>query len=171
MEFSLKTPDHGFGVERPAQDVGYYNGRYLFKTKGTRYVNVTTDYAKLIPYLLFPGLFHFDSRFRPVPLEQTFIGVKSEKAGQQANDMNEICYDKVVDFVRKGHQVMVFVHARNATVKTAMALMETARNSGELQLFEPDTRAEGAKVRMHAVAKAPQEDHRRITIMKTYEPT
>ena len=81
-----------------------------------------------------------------MPLEQTFIGVKSEKQGQQAEDMNEICYDKVLDFVRKGHQVMVFVHARNATVKTAMALMELARNSGELQLFEPDTRAEGAKV-------------------------
>ena len=80
--------------------------------------------------------------------------------------MNEICYDKVVDFVRKGHQVMVSVHARNATVKTAMALMETARNSGELQLFEPDTRAEGAKVRIHA--KTPQEDHRFLLLCITF---
>ena len=29
---------------------------------------------------------------------------------------------QVVDFVRKGHQVMVFVHARNATVRTGFKL-------------------------------------------------
>ena len=33
---------------------------------------------------------------------------------------------------------MVFVHARNATVKTAMALLEKARNRGQVSLFEPD---------------------------------
>ena len=72
--------------------------------------------------------------------------------------MDEICYDKVVDFVRKGHQVMVFVHARNATVKTAMALMETAKNCGDILLFEPDTSsgANGAKMgtAKSAVAKS-----------------
>ena len=55
--------------------------------------------------------------------------------------MNEVCYDKIVDFVRKGKQVMVFVHARNATVKTALALLEEARNKGQVGLFEPDGEA------------------------------
>jgi len=45
---------------------------------------------------------------------------------------------QVVDFVRKGHQVMVFVHARNATVRTGMKLMETANNRGHSQLFLPE---------------------------------
>jgi hypothetical protein len=45
--------------------------------------------------LNFAGLFYFDGRFRPVPLAQTFIGVKDIRTMQQANDMNEICYDKV----------------------------------------------------------------------------
>ena len=45
---------------------------------------------------------------------------------RQRQDMDEVCYEKVVEFVRAGHQVMVFVHARNATVNTAMVLKETA---------------------------------------------
>ena len=38
------------------------------------YVDVA-NFLRVNPY---KGLFHFDSRFRPVPLEQTFVGVKSE---------------------------------------------------------------------------------------------
>ena len=35
-------------------------------------------------------------------------------------------------------QVMVFVHARNETVRTATVLSEIAKNSGDSRLFEPD---------------------------------
>ena len=51
------------------------------------------------------GLFYFDSRFRPVPLSTTFIGVKALKSLQQMSDMDQICYDNVVEMVQKGHQV------------------------------------------------------------------
>jgi len=43
------------------------------------------------------GLFFFDNGFRPVPLEQSFIGVKPKGALKAAQVMNDICYDKVVD--------------------------------------------------------------------------
>lgn len=33
---------------------------------------------------------------------------------------------------------MVFVHARNATVRTAMSLIEMAKNHGESSFFQPD---------------------------------
>lgn len=33
-------------------------------------------------------------------------------------------------------KVMVFVHARNATVRTAMALIEMAKNHGEICCFQ-----------------------------------
>ena len=33
---------------------------------------------------------------------------------------------------------MVFVHARNATVKTAMSLRELATNYGDLSYFQPE---------------------------------
>lgn len=32
---------------------------------------------------------------------------------------------------------MVFVHARNATVKTAMSLIERAKNNGQMSCFLP----------------------------------
>ncbi|KAL4717222.1 hypothetical protein ACJJTC_017109 [Scirpophaga incertulas] len=89
------------------------------------------------------GLFFFDSRFRPVPLEQQFIGVKELGSGggahlRQMQIMNEVCYDKTAEMVQKGHQVMVFVHARNATHQTAMVLKELAQKKGHLKHFEPE---------------------------------
>ncbi|KAM9852705.1 activating signal cointegrator 1 complex subunit 3 [Aulostomus maculatus] len=87
------------------------------------------------PYI---GLFFFDSRFRPVPLGQTFVGIKTTNKIQQLHDMEEVCYNKVLEQVKAGHQVMVFVHARNATVRTAMGLIEMAKNQGETCFFQPD---------------------------------
>ena len=57
---------------------------------------------------------------------------------RQRQDMDEICYDKALEFVKAGHQVMVFVHARNATVNTAMTMKEKAQQNGETELFTPD---------------------------------
>ncbi|KAK5892899.1 hypothetical protein CesoFtcFv8_013245 [Champsocephalus esox] len=91
------------------------------------------------PYI---GLFFFDSRFRPVPLGQTFVGVKATNKIQQLHDMEEICYNKVLEQVKNGHQVMVFVHARNATVRTAMGLIEIAKNHGEIGFFQPNQGAD-----------------------------
>lgn len=54
------------------------------------------------------GLFFFDGRFRPVPLTQTFIGIKTTNRLQQMKDMEEVCYDKVLRNIQRGHQVSVF---------------------------------------------------------------
>jgi len=72
-------------------------------------------------------MFYFDSSFRPVPLEQHFIGVKG-KPGSPESKMNLdlVTFEKVSELVRAGHQVMVFVHARKETVKAALALQEAA---------------------------------------------
>lgn len=55
------------------------------------------------------GLFYFDSRFRPVPLGQTFIGVKALSIVEQQRQMDTCCYDKVHEMVLKGHQVQSYV--------------------------------------------------------------
>lgn len=96
------------------------------------------DVATFLHVNPFIGLFFFDSRFRPVPLGMSFVGVKSTNKIQQLHDMEEVCYDKVLEQIRAGHQVMVFVHARNATVRTAMGLIETAKNRGETSFFQAD---------------------------------
>ncbi len=98
------------------------------------YIDVA-GFLRVNPYV---GLFFFDGRFRPVPLAQTFIGVKEIRPMAQLNKMNEVCYDKVVEFLKKGKQVMVFVHARNSTAKTGMVLKEMAQNRGDATVFEPE---------------------------------
>ncbi|XP_048791723.1 activating signal cointegrator 1 complex subunit 3 [Lagopus muta] len=95
------------------------------------YLDVAT-FLHVNPYI---GLFYFDSRFRPVPLGQTFIGIKTTNKVQQLNHMDEVCYENVLKQIMAGHQVMVFVHARNATVRTAMALREKAKNNGHICHF------------------------------------
>ncbi|XP_054270395.1 activating signal cointegrator 1 complex subunit 3 [Macrosteles quadrilineatus] len=95
------------------------------------------DVSRFLRVNPYKGLFYFDGRFRPVPLHQTFIGIKALKPLQQMNDMDQVCYEKVHDMVAKGHQVMVFVHARNATVRTANVLREMAQLKGQLKDFEP----------------------------------
>ncbi|WAR07337.1 ASCC3-like protein [Mya arenaria] len=86
------------------------------------------------PYL---GLFFFDGRFRPVPLGMAFIGIKALNRVQQMQDFNTVCYEKVLYQVKRGYQVMVFVHARNETVRTASVLRDHAKNNGDIQLFLP----------------------------------
>ncbi|KAJ2807036.1 putative steryl acetyl hydrolase mug81 [Coemansia guatemalensis] len=77
------------------------------------------------------GLFYFDSGYRPVPLEQHFVGVHG-KAGTPSTNrlLNRVCYERVSQLVAEGNQVMVFVHARKDTVKTAQALCELAQKDG-----------------------------------------
>ena len=67
------------------------------------------------------GLFHFDGSYRPCPLQQQFIGVTEKKAIKRFQLMNEICYEKLLEQAGK-NQVLVFVHSRKETAKTARAL-------------------------------------------------
>jgi activating signal cointegrator complex subunit 3 len=63
------------------------------------------DVARFLRVSLRVGLFYFDSRFRPVPLGQTFVGVKGLGIMEQQRQMDIVCYDKVCEKVLKGHQV------------------------------------------------------------------
>jgi antiviral helicase SLH1 len=79
----------------------------------------------------YKGLFYFDSSFRPVPLEQHFIGIKGKPGSVRSRtNLDRVTYQKVAALVKEGHQVMVFVHARKETVKTAMSLRESAIADG-----------------------------------------
>ncbi|KAJ6868687.1 DExH-box ATP-dependent RNA helicase DExH14 isoform X2, partial [Populus alba x Populus x berolinensis] len=84
------------------------------------------------------GLFFFDSSYRPVPLAQQYIGISEQNFAARNELLNEICYKKVVDSLKQGHQAMVFVHSRKDTAKTAEKLVELARNNEDLELFRND---------------------------------
>ncbi|KAL3683377.1 hypothetical protein R1sor_001399 [Riccia sorocarpa] len=81
------------------------------------------------------GLFYFDASYRPVPLSQQYIGVTEPKFTARNSLMNEICYNKVLDAVKRDQQAMVFVHSRKDTVKTARILVELAQKNGDLGFF------------------------------------
>lgn len=85
---------------------------------------------------LYKGLFYFDSSFRPVPLEQHFIGVRGKPGSALSKkNMDLVLFQKVQELVGEGHQVMVFVHARKETVKTAMQLKEMILVEGDIEQF------------------------------------
>jgi pre-mRNA-splicing helicase BRR2 len=71
------------------------------------------------------GLFFFDNSFRPVPLQQQYIGITEKKAIKRFQLMNEICYEKVMACAGRS-QVLIFCHSRAETAKTAMALRDLA---------------------------------------------
>jgi replicative superfamily II helicase len=81
------------------------------------------------------GLFYFDATYRPVPLQQTFIGVTEVNQLKRQNVMNKVAFDKAIAAVRRGKQVMVFVHSRKDTAKTARALRDLATAEGCARLL------------------------------------
>ncbi|QCE13990.1 P-loop containing nucleoside triphosphate hydrolase [Vigna unguiculata] len=85
------------------------------------------------------GLFFFDSSYRPVPLAQQYIGISEPNFAARNELLNDICYRKVADSLRQGHQAMVFVHSRKDTAKTANKLVELARRNEDLELFSNNT--------------------------------
>jgi pre-mRNA-splicing helicase BRR2 len=80
------------------------------------------------------GLFYFDSSYRPVPLEQIYIGVTEKKSIKKMLLMNEITYEKVIERAGK-KQIIIFVHSRRETVRTAKAIKEMALARDELNKF------------------------------------
>ena len=83
------------------------------------------------------GLFYFDASFRPVPLEQHFIGVKGKPGTKSSRDnIDQTAFEKVKDMLECGHQVMVFVHSRKDTLNTARTFLQMAQDQQCLDLFD-----------------------------------
>ncbi|XP_015785684.1 U5 small nuclear ribonucleoprotein 200 kDa helicase [Tetranychus urticae] len=80
------------------------------------------------------GLYYFDNSFRPVPLEQQFIGITEKKAMKRYQLMNEILYEKVIEQAGK-NQVLIFVHSRKETGKTARTLRDMCLEKDTLGMF------------------------------------
>jgi pre-mRNA-splicing helicase BRR2 len=80
------------------------------------------------------GLFVFDQTYRPVPLEQVYVGITEKKAIKRMMLMNEICYEKVMERAGK-HQVLIFSHSRKETARTAKIIRDMALAQNELGKF------------------------------------
>ncbi|KAG6432555.1 hypothetical protein SASPL_104135 [Salvia splendens] len=92
------------------------------------------DVAIFLRVKLDKGLFHFDNSYRPVPLAQQYVGITVKKPLQRFQLMNDVCYEKVINVAGK-HQVLIFVHSRKETTKTARAIRDTALANDTLSKF------------------------------------
>lgn len=95
------------------------------------------DVAEFLKVNPMAGLFYFDASFRPVPLEQHFIGVKGKPGTKLSRDnIDQTAFEKLKDMLNCGHQVMVFVHSRKDTVNTARTFIQMAQDQQCLDLFD-----------------------------------
>ncbi|KAI1093636.1 Sec63-domain-containing protein [Rostrohypoxylon terebratum] len=96
------------------------------------------DVADFLKVNRYAGLFYFDGSFRPVPLEQHFIGVRG-KAGSKVSreNLDTVAFEKVQDMLEQDHQIMVFVHSRRDTLLTAKMLYQKASDQAATDLFDP----------------------------------
>ena len=95
------------------------------------------DVADFLKVNRYAGMFYFDASFRPVPLEQHFVGVKGKAGSKQSRDnLDLVAFEKVREMLQQGHQVMVFVHSRKDTVATARTLISMAQDQQCQDLFD-----------------------------------
>lgn len=90
------------------------------------------DVASFLQVDATKGLFHFDNTFRPCPLRQEFIGVTDKKAIKQLQTMNDVCYTKVIEQAGN-NQMLIFVHSRKETAKTAKYIRDKALEMETIQ--------------------------------------
>lgn len=98
------------------------------------YVDVA-DFLKVNKHA---GLFYFDASFRPVPLEQHFIGVKGKAGSKQSKEnLDSVAFEKTKEMLQVDHQVMVFVHSRRDTMLTARMMHQKAVEDFCVDLLDP----------------------------------
>mmetsp|Transcript_13025 Transcript_13025/g.42445 ORF Transcript_13025/g.42445 Transcript_13025/m.42445 type:complete len:1094 (+) Transcript_13025:42-3323(+) len=109
------------------------------------------NYLDVAEFLACPkdGVFFFGPEFRPVPLRQTFVGVGDNNSSDKTTNggggplsrmkrlakLDDLAYEKTLDAVDRGHQVMIFVHSRKETASTAKYLKDRARREGRGDAF------------------------------------
>jgi pre-mRNA-splicing helicase BRR2 len=92
-----------------------------------------TDVATFLRVDPESGIFYFDQSYRPCPLQQQFIGLTEKKPIKRLQIMNKVCYEKALESVTKGDQVLVFVHSRKETYKTAKFIRDAALENDTIQ--------------------------------------
>ncbi|SCW02100.1 LAFE_0E14180g1_1 [Lachancea fermentati] len=94
------------------------------------------DVADFLGVNRYVGMFYFDQSFRPKPLEQQLLGCRGKAGSRQARDnIDRVSYERLAEMRQKGNQVMVFVHSRKDTVKSARTFISMARTNQEADLF------------------------------------
>lgn len=81
-------------------------------------------------------MYHFGPEFRPVPLDQTFVGITEKQKVRRNDIMNQNACEKMVTALERGKQVMIFVHSRKETSRSAEAMRDLTAKMGTSNLLE-----------------------------------
>lgn len=92
------------------------------------------DVARFLDVDFNEGLFYFNNTYRPVPLSQTYIGISESSGIKKMAMVKDLLFKKVLERI-KDYQILVFVHSRKETVKTALEIKETAFAENVEELF------------------------------------
>ncbi|KAF9471287.1 hypothetical protein BDN70DRAFT_977186 [Pholiota conissans] len=122
------TPEKWDVIMRKQTDTSYTNFVYLIIIDEIHFLHdelgpvlESIDVATFLRIDEKKGLFCFDTSYRPCGLQQQFIGITEKKAIKRYQVMNEVCHEKVLDQAGK-NQMLVFIHSRKETTKTARFL-------------------------------------------------
>lgn len=98
------------------------------------------DVAEFLRVNPMTGLFFFDDSFRPVPLEQQFLAIRAKAGSKHAREeLDRISYEKLVEMLNNGHQIMVFVHSRKDTINTARSYISQTASNHDTHLLDCTT--------------------------------
>lgn len=95
------------------------------------------NYMDVAKFLNVPekAVFFFDSSYRPCPLAQEFCSIREQNSIKKLTAMNEACYDKTLNSLRENNQVIIFVHSRKDTARTALWLKSKFLESDNIKLL------------------------------------
>ena len=102
------------------------------------------------------NLFAFKNSHRPIPLEQSYVGITTKKPFKRFQIMNQICYEKMLSMA--GEQMLIFVHSRKETAKTAKALRDMAIEKGTLAQLVRENDAITREILTESAASAKNAD-------------
>ena len=92
------------------------------------------DVAKFIGVPSKEDIFFFDASYRPCPLAQQYIGIQEGKPFKRYQMLNDLTFEKVAEQAGR-NQVLVFVHSRKDTAKTARFIRDKAVEQGIADAF------------------------------------
>ncbi|CCH61478.1 hypothetical protein TBLA_0E04240 [Henningerozyma blattae CBS 6284] len=98
------------------------------------------NYMDVAKFLRVPdeGIFFFDSSYRPCPLSQQFCSITEKSSIKKLHAQNIACYDKTLESLSEGHQVIVFVHSRKDTARTAAWLRDQFSKNDHMNKLRKD---------------------------------
>ena len=97
------------------------------------------NYTDVAKFLRVPNdfVFYFDSSYRPCPLTQQFCGIREQNSLKRMAAMNDACYDKVFESLSNNNQVIIFVHSRKDTARTATMLKNKFLKTDNINKLKP----------------------------------